>query len=299
MLSRYQSDFIIRGIGGGGFISAPFVFFMQKTKRRKSTKRRKAVKRKSLDFKSLPKRKTIVISAVLLLALCVLLSAVFAPHGRKLPNPLPELGKYVALGVDISEHNGTVDWYNLKDEADFALIRVGYTGYASGKICLDKNFKDNIKQANSVGMPVGVYYYTQATDKKEAKQEAKFVLHELRNYDISLPVFIDFEYAQADGEFVGRLYDSQLSSDECIDIINEFCTVIEKEGYSSGVYASADVMSNNINMKSLNADSYIWVAHYAKNLGYKGDFDVWQYTDKGESDCVESDYVDMNYWYLV
>lgn len=231
---------------------------------------------------------------VFIVALCV----IFAPHGRKLPNPLPELGKDVALGVDISEHNGTVDWQKMKDEVDFAIIRVGYTGYSNGKICLDENVRENIKQANAVGLPVGVYYYTQATDEKEAKQEAKFVLHEIRNYDISLPVFIDFEYAQSDGQFVGRLYESQLSADESISIINAFCTTVEKEGYSSGVYASANMLDNNINVRLLSSSSYIWVAHYAQNLGYKGSFDVWQYTDKGEMDWVESDNVDMNYWYL-
>mgnify|MGYP000535088688 CR=1 FL=1 len=36
-------------------------------------------------------------------------------------------------GVDISEHNGTVDWTTLAKSAKFAFIRVGYRGYNEGR----------------------------------------------------------------------------------------------------------------------------------------------------------------------
>lgn len=47
-------------------------------------------------------------------------------------------------------------------------------------------------------------------------------MHHIKRYDISLPVFIDYEYAQQNGEFVGRLYDASLSKDAAADIINAF-----------------------------------------------------------------------------
>ena len=270
---------------------------MPKVKTKRKTNHKKGHKAKKRS-KLMPKTNTAIIIITIIVVLAVILSVVLAPHGRKLPNPLPELNKDIATGVDISEHNGSVDWQALKDEVDFAIIRVGYTGYSLGNNCIDKNAEENLKNANAAGIPVGVYYYTQATDEKEAKQEAKLVLKVIKNYNISLPVFIDYEYAQRDGEFVGRLYDSAQNTEESINIINAFCQTIEKSGYSSGIYASVSFLEDKINMKNLNESSYIWIAHYSDKLSYKSDYDIWQYTEKGELDCVESDYVDMNYWYL-
>ena len=112
--------------------------------------------------------------------------SIIGSSGRKLPNPLPNLNKDVALGVDVSFYNEDIDWQSLKDEVDFVIVRAGYTGYAKGNICLDDRLYDNLSGANDAGIPVGVYYYTQATTVKEAKEEARFVLHHIKRYDISM-----------------------------------------------------------------------------------------------------------------
>ena len=148
-------------------------------------KKRKNIKRKNTRRKSgntRLKRKIRItkrvkcILAVLCAVLLVVATAFAIAQGnkpRRLPNVLLNMNKDVVFGVDLSHFNGEVDFEALKSEVDFVILRVGYTGYSNGKINADDKFKEYAKAANDVGLPVGVYYYSQATNKPEAKAEAK------------------------------------------------------------------------------------------------------------------------------
>ena len=243
-------------------------------------KKRKNIKRKNTKRKSgntRLKRKTRItkrgkcILAVLCAVLLVVTTAFAIAQGnkpRRSPNVLLNMDKDIVQGVDLSYFNGEVDFEELKSEVDFVILRVGYTGYSNGKINADDNFREYIKAANDVGLPVGVYYYSQATNKSEAKAEAKFVLRHIKKYDVSLPVFFDFEFAEKDGERVGRLHEEGLNATENTEIVNEFCKIIADDGYDYGVYASSSVLSNELNTKELDENAYIWVADYNKKVTY-------------------------------
>ena len=140
---------------------------VKKKKRRKTKKKIKQLKK--FDIKKFIKKNTVPIIAVVVALAVLIVCTVIGSSGRKLPNPLPNLNKDVAFGVDVSSYNEDIDWQSLKDEVDFVIVRAGYTGYAKGNICLDDRLYDNLSGANDAGIPVGVYYYTQATTVKEAK----------------------------------------------------------------------------------------------------------------------------------
>ena len=268
-------------------------------KRRNTVRKKKKINKKPKN-KLTPFWKKVI--AVVVVAALVITSVCIAVYDKpkRSPNVLLTMDKKVADGVDLSEHNGQIDFEMLKNEVDFVILRVGYTGYGNGEINLDKNFRENIKSANDAGIPVGVYYYSQAIDTDEAKAEAKFVLRHIRRYDISLPVFFDFEYATKGGDHIGRLYEAGLSAEDNTQIINKFCDTIEKAGYDIGLYASSYVMKNNIKMNKLNENSYIWVADYNKKVTYSGKYELWQYSNKGRLDSVSRGKrdVDLNYWYI-
>ena len=138
---------------------------------KKKIKKRPAKKRKDTQ------RKIIITAVALVLAAALAVTGIAVSHtGRKLPNPLVTLDKDKAYGVDISHHNGKVNWKTLKNEVDFAIIRVGYRGYQNGAVCIDKNAKKNLRAANDAGIPVGVYFYTQAVNEDEAREEPALML---------------------------------------------------------------------------------------------------------------------------
>lgn len=234
-------------------------------------------------------------SAILVLALIITVASLQKPANRKSD---VDFGKDVAAGIDVSEHNGDINWDKVKEEFDFAFIRVGYRGYEKGNIAEDKNAKENMKGAKKSDVPFGVYFYTQAVTEEEASQEAEFLIDKIKHYPVSLPVIIDFEYAfGSDGMPAGRLNEANLTPAEKAEVINAFFSVVKKNGYSYGLYASSSMLYSEIETSLLDEDAVIWVADYNNRVTYDVDYTVWQYTKTGKSDAVSSEYVDMNYWY--
>ena len=261
-----------------------------------NSKTKKPKKKTSSKTKTQFNKKALIILCAVFLVFVTVFTAVFIQ--KNIHGHLIELNKDVAYGIDVSHHNGKIEWKKVKNEVDFAFIRVGYRGYIDAKIYLDSRAQRNLKLANKYGIPVGVYFYSQAISEDEAKEEAKFILDNIKGYEISLPVVIDFEYSSVNGKDGGRLYDAGLSRKEKTNVINAFCKKVEKAGYTPGVYASSYMFKYFINTRKLDNDIMIWVADYNEKLTYGGDYDFWQYSKSGSCKGVPSKNVDKNYWYI-
>ena len=175
------------------------------------------------------------------------------------------------FGIDVSEHNGALDWAKIKASGvEFAIIRSGY-----GTSHEDKFFAKNIEGARSQGLPVGVYHFSYALDPAGAKKEAEFVLSLLRPYqgEIFLPIFYDFEYdsvayAKKQGVTLGR------ESFNAHTVA--FCEVIRAAGYTPGVYYNLDYARNYVD-KSRVGGYVQWFAQYAAAPSIS-DYAIWQYS---------------------
>lgn len=239
-----------------------------------------------------------VIAVIAIIIIGIIISVIVISSTSDNHQELYSFDKKVANGIDVSEHNGQIDWKKVSKNQDFAFIRVGYRAYGEGEIVEDKYARENLKNAEKAGIPVGVYFYTQAVDKKEAEKEAEFVYGIIKKYNVELPVIIDFEYpVDKDGNAVGRLNEADNDPDTNSEILNAFTDKIESKGYVSGVYASSSVFAHRINTKKLKKSSVIWVADYNNDVTYNVDYDIWQYSETGSCDGVSSKYVDLDYWY--
>ena len=147
-----------------------------------------------------------------------------------------------------------------------------------------------MKGAAASGLPVGVYFFTQAVNEVEAVEEASAVLELIRNYEITYPIFIDTEGAGGNGRADG------LDPETRTLVCEAFCRTIENAGYTGGVYASRNWYNNNLYTDRL--DNYcIWLAEYRSVPLYQGYYQMWQYTSKGTVDGIEGK-VDMNISYF-
>ena len=178
-------------------------------------------------------------------------------------------------GVDVSYHNSYIDWKKVKASGiDYAILRIGYRGYGDGQIVLDKRFKENLKNARAAGLAVGVYFYTQAINNNEAKQEAEFVLKYIKGTKLELPVYYDIEEVYGAS---GRLDRAKLSYNAKTNLCKSFCDTIEKAGYRAGVYASYNWLTNLMNGKELGKHYDIWIAHVTNATSYKNDYHIYQF----------------------
>ncbi|WP_195283281.1 glycoside hydrolase family 25 protein [Harryflintia acetispora] len=191
-------------------------------------------------------------------------------------------------GIDVSTHQGTIDWKKVKnDGVKFAMIRVGYRGYGTGKIMLDDQFKRNIKNATANGIKVGVYFYSQAITTKEAVEEAEFVLDNIKGYDIDYPVVFDIEDAPS-----ASARTRSLTASKATQVAKAFCERIEQGGYRPMIYTYTKYFVTEINMGSLTKYDK-WVAQYYKRPFFPYKFQMLQYTSKGKVDGIKGN-VDMN-----
>lgn len=195
------------------------------------------------------------------------------------------------VGIDVSKWNGEIDWDKVKNAGiEFAVIRAGYRGSVTGSLVEDPYFAANMRGAASSGMPVGVYFFTQAVNEVEAVEEASAVLRLIREYELKYPVFIDTEGAGGNGRADG------LDAETRTLVCEAFCRTIENAGYEAGVYASRNWYNHNLQTDRLD-DYCIWLAEYRSVPIYQGYYQMWQYTSKGSIDGIEGN-VDMNISYL-
>ncbi|MBS6396168.1 MAG: RICIN domain-containing protein [Clostridiales bacterium] len=208
-------------------------------------------------------------------------------------------GYTIKNGIDVSKYQGEIDWEKVKaDGVDFAYIRLGYRGYGSaGNMAMDDRYYDNIEGALDAGLQVGVYFFSQATGRSEARAEADYILAHLNNYKISLPIVMDFEYASDASGLTGRLYNANLSKEEATAICRDFCKVIEADGYEAMVYANKDMLTNHLNAEEIAKDYKIWLAHYTSKTNYSGTYSFWQYSDSEYVDGINGR-VDRDFWYV-
>lgn len=196
------------------------------------------------------------------------------------------------LGIDVSKWNQEIDWEAVKDAGiEFAIIRCGYRGASTGALVIDPRYRENIEGAISAGIPVGVYFFTQALDEVEAVEEASMVIRLIEDYDVDYPVFLDSESTGGKGRADG------LDSDERTRAHRAFLQTIEAAGYETGVYASRNWLNDRIDMTRL-SDYRIWLAEYAEAPTYDAHYyHMWQYTSKGTVDGISTN-VDLNLCYM-
>nr|WP_296439305.1 glycoside hydrolase family 25 protein [uncultured Acetatifactor sp.] len=196
------------------------------------------------------------------------------------------------VGIDVSKWNGDIDWDRVKNAGvEFAIIRAGYRGSTTGGLVEDSCFAANMRGAAASGMPVGVYFFTQAVNEVEAVEEASAVLELIREYELEYPVFIDTEGAGGNGRA------DNLDPETRTLVCEAFCRTIANAGYTAGVYASRNWYNNNLHTQKL--ENYcIWLAEYRSAPLYQGYYHMWQYTSKGAVYGIAGN-VDMNISYLV
>ena len=193
------------------------------------------------------------------------------------------------FGIDISRHNGNIDWNAVKASGvDYVIIRCGYRGSATGVLIEDENFKKNIRNATAAGLKVGIYVFSQAINEVEAVKEASLAVSLAKGYNLTYPIFIDTESSG------GRADKIDVATRTAV--VNAFCQTVASAGYQPGIYASKSWFETKLNMGAI-GNYKIWLAQYSAAPTYKGRYDMWQYTSKGKISGIKGN-VDLNYSYL-
>lgn len=179
--------------------------------------------------------------------------------------------------IDVSEHQGVIDWNKVKGHIDGAILRCGYGDDISSQD--DRQWKKNADECTRLGIPFGVYIYSYAASMAQAESEAKHVLRCVKGYKLSYPIYLDLEQAGTESGAIERA--------------KRFGDMIEAAGYWCGVYANLNWWNNYLR----GLDRFTkWVAQYNSTCDYKGQTDIWQYSSTGSVPGIVGN-VDANYGY--
>ena len=194
-----------------------------------------------------------------------------------------------SMGIDVSQHQGKIDWAQVKTSGvDFAIIRVGYRGQSAGGIYEDRNFKSNMSGAIANGIKVGVYFYSTAINETEALEEAAWVVKKIAPYSITYPVVYDFE------DFNAHRC-SNVDGTQATKNAKTYLDYVKANGYEPMMYANKSDITSRMSRSSFSCK--FWLAHYTSQTDYTGNVNMWQYTSKGSVPGISGN-VDMNVAYF-
>lgn len=189
------------------------------------------------------------------------------------------------IGIDISKWQEEIDFSKLKNEnVEFVMIRVGTQNGFDGISIEDSYFKKNIEGALKENILVGIYYYSYATNKKEAKEQAKWVINMIKDYKIDLPIVFDWE------SWI-HFNTLNLSLHDINEIADTFLNELESSGYKAMLYGSKYYLEN-----IWKSNYPVWLAHYTNQTNYTGKYLMWQLCDNGKIDGINN-YVDIDIMY--
>lgn len=192
------------------------------------------------------------------------------------------------IGLDVSRWQGMIDYAKVKEAGvEFVFIKIGGTNGIGGDYYLDPKFKDNIEGFMQVGIPVGLYFYSYADSKAKAKEDAKWVLSQIKDYDITLPIAYDWENWSSFNKFKMSFYNLTNSAKVFIETINN-------AGYEGILYSSKSYLESIW----LKWDEPVWLAHYTDKTNYQGKYRFWQMTSSCIIDGITENTVDVNIMYL-
>lgn len=191
------------------------------------------------------------------------------------------------IGIDISKWQGDVDFNALKEAGvEFVIIRVGTSSGINGENLVDSKFEQNINGANKAGIPVGVYFYSYANSEDRAISDALWVVEQIKDYKVDLPIAFDWENWSFYNEF-------NLSFFGLSNMADSFVKTLRDAGYEGMLYSSKNYLED-IWFKG---DYPVWLAHYTTKTNYEGDYEFWQLCNNGRVAGINGD-VDINIRYL-
>lgn len=190
---------------------------------------------------------------------------------------------YEIHGIDISHHQGEIDWQTLKDEGmiDKFPVRFIMIKATEGATKIDENFIDNFYQSREYGFTRGAYHFYSV--HSPAKAQAEFFIKNVKLESGDLPPVLDVEHKpknQTDEEFKQS--------------VQLWLNMVEFHyGVKPIIYTYYKFKMKYLNDSVFDAYPY-WIAHYyVEKVEYKGAWKFWQHTDVGKLPGIKGN-VDFN-----
>lgn len=198
-------------------------------------------------------------------------------YNRYIRHPEVDVSDYPVKGIDVSSHNGTIDWRMVKQTGKVEFV---YVKASEGATYRDALFARNVERAQAVGLPVGAYHFFRKN--REGKAQAENFMKAVGKHKIDLPWVIDIEdWDNASG------VDNDLVSRRLV----EMATVLEEKGHPVMIYTNGDGYKKFY--KPNFQGEPLWLCSFLRPSSLKAGHAFQQYSHWGKIPGIEGD-VDLN-----
>lgn len=196
-------------------------------------------------------------------------------------------------GIDVSRHQGDIDWDSVNPNIDFAMIRAGF-----GKNNIDAKARRNVSECERLGIPYGLYWFSYALHPEMAKKEAEYMMAFIGEHKPEYPIVYDFEYdtvthATKNGVNINRQF--------VLDCTEEFCRTLEEHGFYAMFYTNRDYYQRYYQASKVAEKYDMWYARYAESPGRA--VTLWQKSDSGKisgiNGKVDLDQTERDYPFII
>ena len=204
--------------------------------------------------------------------------------------------------MDVSRWQGHINWDRVKASGlvSGVMLKAVSTNRKLSKrkdgLYIDPTFERNYRECKRVGLPVGVYYYTYATDKDMADAELALLKTALTGKTFELPISVDVE----DNKI------KKLSTQALTDLAAYALATVEQWGFYAMLYVGLNFAQTELYMVGAALRKYdVWLAMYPGDKSKtkpedkpKTDFTfgMWQYTSAASVPGVSGN-VDLSHAY--
>lgn len=168
-------------------------------------------------------------------------------------------------GLDISHHNGVMNWPSLKEKSfQFAIFKA-----TEGTHFVDKMFKENVKQASREGFLVGAYHFFRPAS--DAIDQANHFLHTISDQVLHLPPTLDWEVSD------------NVRSGVQIQAARSWLSLVETRFKRKPIIYGSPSFLTDLGLPLSFADHALWIANYGVSAPkipkpwHK--YAIWQTTD--------------------
>lgn len=190
---------------------------------------------------------------------------------------------YEIHGIDISHHQGKINWQELKDKGfiDGYPIRFVMIKATEGASRIDANFRSNFHNAREYGFTRGAYHFYSV--HSPAKAQAEFFIRHVKLENGDLPPVLDVEHKP-----------SNQTDEEFKESIQLWLNMVEFHyGVKPIIYTYYKFKMQYLDDPVFDPYPY-WIAHYyVEKVEYKGAWKFWQHTDAGRLPGIKGK-VDFN-----
>ncbi len=213
----------------------------------------------------------------LLGAACIAAAAIVALFliQERRPVPEPSRSQYPIRGIDISAHNGSIDFARAAaDGIDFVLIKA-----TEGSSFKDPRFLTNYRAARRAGMTVGAYHFFRFD--VDGKIQALNFINSIGRLSLDMPVAIDIEEWANPGD---------IPTDVILNRLDQLISHLSDSGLRVMLYSNKN--GHHRFLKGLSTSLPLWICSIPESPSGI-DWHLWQYTHRGHVDGVKGS-VDIN-----